>query len=116
MIRIDNLKLFPLKTSQIRIPNVPSKGIYSVIYYPENTSFLKQYQNLKILKSDVRLVRFFGSRYPKLMINAQLVQPYRTLKLMPVLKRGPVKNNAYIDVGPFLDALERQFKISSYPL
>jgi len=114
MIRIDKLKLFPLKTKQIRFPNVASKGLYSIIYYPENTNFIHEYEHLNILKQDVRIIRIVGSKYPKLMLTGKLFQQYRNLKLIPASSKSKLRNNYYFDCGPFLKVLETQFKIQSY--
>jgi len=114
MIRIDKMRLFPFKTSALRIPNLATGDIYSVIYYSENSTFLDSYPNLRIKRQDAYQVYIPGSIKPKLIINATLLKSYRLRKLIPVRKLSEKSRNNYIDISPFLHSLETQFKIPSY--
>ena len=114
MIHVDKLRLFPFKTSALRIPNVATGDKYSVVYYSENISFLEMYPKMRIKRQDAYQVNIPGSILPKLIVNAKLLNYYRKNKLIPIKRIDGKTLNHYVDCSPFLYKLETQFKIPSY--
>lgn len=115
MIPINNLRLFPFKTKQIRIPYLPDKGKYSVIIYPENSDFLDVYETLDIRFQDVRKVTVLPNIYPRLLVNAEMMKRYKQYKLMPVRTQlSKSSGNFYVDISPFLNSVDKTLDPSSY--
>ncbi len=114
MIDIAKLNIFPFKTKEIRVPNVPSKQIYSVIFYPENVSFFNVYNALKIRRTDIRTSTVFPNTYPRLVINAKTLKAYRDLGLMPIRSVGNKTKNHFIDTTLFFNKIESTLRFQSY--
>lgn len=113
MINISKMKLFPFKTSALAIPFRPGEK-YNIIVYPENTSLIEEYYNLRLKRIYVGQIYIQKSKFPKVIITGSMLKPYRNLKLIPILNLQKNKRNYFNDTTHFLNSLDEKFGKGNY--
>jgi len=113
-IILNNIPLYPFTARNIRVPNRHGGEQYAIIYYPENTTFIDSYGSMDIKRTDVRKAYVVGSKYPKLLVTADMMKIYRQIGIIPVRDPKKLRDNFYIDLSHFIDAIDSRFKKGSY--
>ena len=112
MINAMKMKLFPYSTNQIAIPTNDDRP-YNVIFMSENSDFLTVYPKLGIRRQFVKEVTVIPSKIPRLIVNTQMLMPYRkNLGLIPIMI--PDKGNIFLDTVPFFNLIESQYGKGKY--
>ena len=115
MIRLDKLRIFPYKTSEIFWPGTTStESPVNFVLYPENSNFNQAYSKLRIQRRFCRYGTFFQSMVPRLIYNRDLASQYLVYKLIPLRQINQSVKNVIIDTTPYLTKLDERFKRSSY--
>lgn len=115
MIRLDKLKLFPFKTSEIYFPSgVGKEPCLNIVFYPENSNFNLAYRNLKIQRRFVRYGTILPSVVPYLIYNRELVSQFLLFKLLPIRKYMNGIKNVFFDTTFFLTKVDARYRKGSY--
>lgn len=106
MIEIPKLNLFPKTVKMISIPkNLRCR----IIFYSENSTFLKSYHLLNIKKIFVKKISFLKNKVPLIFMTPDIIKRYKQLGLLPEKNIDQNKENIFIDVSPFLDLLDQKY-------
>lgn len=115
MIRLDKLKIFPYKTSEIFWPGTLStESPVNFVFYPENANFNQAYRRIKIPRRFCRYGTVVPSAIPRLIYTRDLVSQYLLFKLIPIRNVNPSIKNLFIDTTPYLTKVDERFKKQSY--
>ena len=115
MIRLDKLKLFPFKTSEIYFTGtIPKEKPLNIVFYPENSNFNLAYRKLKIQRRFVRYGSILPSKSPQLLYNRNSISQYLLFKLIPLRQCTKSARNVFFDTTAFLTKLDGRFGRASY--
>ncbi len=110
MRKINDLKLYPRETDQIRIP-VDEEKSYSLIIFPENIDFINIYNRMGINRRYVRSINPISSNIPKTKMTGDILSHYRKLGLKP---SDVDEKNSFVDLSIYLDAIDRKYEPENY--
>jgi len=115
MIRLDKLKLFPFKTSEIYWPgNMSNETPLNLVFFPENSNFNMAYRKLRIPRRFVKYGTIVPAKVPRLIYTRDLVSQYLMFKLIPLRKLNSSVRNAFIDTTPYLTKVDERYKRGSF--
>jgi len=115
MIRLDKLKVFPYKTSEIFWPgNSSTETPLNFVFFPENANFNMAFRKLKIPRRFVKHGTLIPSMVPRLLYTRDLVSQYLLFKLIPVRNITPAIKNLFIDTTPYLTKVDERYMKGSY--
>lgn len=115
MIRLDKLKIFPYKTSEIFWPGtVSTEAPVNFVFFPENSNFNQAYRRMKIPRRFCRYGTIMQSNVPRLIYTRDLVSQYLLFKLIPVRNLNPSIKNIFIDTTSYLTKVDERFGKASY--
>ena len=115
MIRLDKLRPFPFKTSEIYWPgNMSTETPLNFVFFPENANFNMAYRKLRIPRRFVKHGTIVPSIVPRLIYTRDLVSQYLLFKLIPVRNITPAIKNLFIDTTPFLTKLDERYQKGNY--
>ncbi len=114
MINLKNLKLYPYVTKDLAISNTTKDIPYTVIMYPENVIFQSTYPKLNIRRQFVSNILLPQSTIMKQVISKDVVDSYRKLNLIPLRDIEKSNGNIYVDMGGFLNKIDKRFGSGNY--
>ena len=115
MIRLDKLKIFPYKTSEIFWPGtVSTESPVNFVFFPENSNFNQAYRRMRIPRRFCRYGTVLQSNVPRLMYTRDLVSHYLLFKLIPIRNVNPSVKNLFIDTTAYLTKIDGRFNKASY--
>ena len=116
MIRLDKLKIFPYKTSEIYWPgSMSTETPLNFVFFPENANFNMAFRKLKIPRRFVKHGTLIPAMIPRLMYTRDLVSQYLLFKLIPIRNVTPAIKNLFIDtdkINKEAETHEEKFEIS----
>lgn len=112
MLNITKMRLYPFFSKDIYIPK-DEKQKYSIIFYPENSTFMDAYPVLNIRKQYVKRVSYISSKIPIMRATMDKLMEYKKIKLFPFLTQKP-KENVFLDATKFLDIVDSKYSKKSY--
>lgn len=115
MIRLDKLKVFPYKTSEIFWPGTAStESPLNFVFYPENANFNMAFRKLKIQRRFVKHATIIPSVIPRLLYTRDLVSQFLLFKLIPIRNVNPSVRNVFIDTTPYITKVDDRYKKGNY--
>ena len=115
MIRLDKLKIFPYKTSEIFWPGATSsESPVNFVFFPENSNFNQAYRKIKIPRRFCKYGTVMQSAVPRLIYTRDLVSQYLLFKLIPIRNLNPSIKNIFIDTTPYLTKVDERFQKASF--
>lgn len=115
MIRLDKLKVFPFKTSEIYWPGIASTETpLNLVFFPENANFNMAFRKLKIQRRFVKHGTLIPATIPRLMYTRDLVSQYLLFKLIPIRNVTPAIRNIFIDTTPYLTKVDERYQKGNY--
>ena len=93
-----------------------SKEPYLLVYFPENTSLIEDYERLNLRKNDFRIVTVPVTTVPRTRLTPDLVKAYRSLKLIPygINQKVPPGKNIILDLSQYTNAIDVMYKPDNY--
>jgi hypothetical protein len=114
--RLDQLIPYVQVVSQVYFPYTKSRP-YLLVFFPENTMMLENYEALKIRRIDSFHVVIPSTVIPRTFLSAKLITLYRKKRLVP-LKITPtismIARNFMIDYSWFFSSMDLKFKPANY--
>ena len=115
MIRLDKLKVFPFKTSEIYWPgNMATETPLNLVFFPENANFNMAFRKLKIQRRFVKHGTLIPAMVPRLMYTRDLVSQYLLFKLIPIRNVNLSVKNVFIDTTPYLTKVDQRYQKGNY--
>ena len=95
-------------------PNM--KEPFILVYMAENSLLTDDYPHLNIRKQDVKTVVVPMTKIPRTLLTGDLRKLYRGMGLLPytIKQKIPTGKNAFVDLSPYLRAIQTTFKPSNY--
>lgn len=111
MIRIDDVRKFPIMIKNIMVPQNEEQK-YNIIFMSENSTFMEAYRYLKIRPFFVKRITAVPNRIPRLIATLGTLAEYKTLGLIPIM--DVKQHNAFIDTTPFFNLISATYGPLSY--
>jgi hypothetical protein len=111
MIRIDDVRKYPVMVPMISVPQNEDQK-YNLIFMSENSNFMNSYRYLNIRQFYVRRITAVPFKVPRLIATMGTLAPYKDLGLLPIL--DVKENNVFIDTSPFFSLISNTYGPNSY--
>lgn len=114
MIDIKKMRLFPFYTNAPAFTKELDGSFYNIIFYPENSTFVAAYPNLKIQKRFVRYGTILPFKFPRIIVFPKNLTQFIANRIIPIRSFKQYISNLFIDTSYFLEKLDERYKKGSY--
>lgn len=115
MIRLDKLRLFPFKTSELFFPgNLATEKQINLVFYPENSNFNLGYRNLRIQRRFFRRASICNATVPVVQYKKELISQFLLFRLIPIRNYTPNCGNVVFDTTFYLTKLDGRYGKGNY--
>ena len=115
MIRLDKLRVFPFKTSEIYWPGTQSTETpLNFVFFPENSNFNMAFRKLRIPRRFLKHGTIMPSMVPRLIYNRDITSQYLLFKLIPLRNITPAVKNLFIDTTHYLTKVDARYQKGNY--
>jgi hypothetical protein len=115
MIQFKSWRQYTHLVNGVRFPQ-DIKEPFLLIYFPENTNLINDYNKLNLKVIDFRVVTVPMTTVPRTRITPDLVAMYRSLKLIPysIKQKVPPGKNVILDMSQYVNAIDMMYKPNNY--
>jgi DNA-directed RNA polymerase beta subunit len=115
MIQFKNWRQYTHVVNGVIFP-INVKEPFLLIYFPENTNLLEEYNKMNIRKTDFRIVSIPLTTIPRTRLTPELVRAYRSINLIPysIRQKVPAGRNVILDLSQYVNAIDVMYKPVNY--